>query len=76
MTEDIPDSYKKANLRITIQTAINKVKYKANNQVDLQVPPPMSLPIIRTPSFASPVSKSLTFRESFPQSHSVASNTF
>ena len=76
MLKDIPQSYEKAYLRMTIQSEINKVKYKANNQVAFQVPSPMSPPIIRTPGFASPVSESFTFRGSLPQSHSVANNTF
>lgn len=76
MLEDIPESSEKANLRMTIQSEINKVKYKTNNQVALQVPSPMSLPIIRKVSFASPVSESFTFRGSVPRSYSVTSNTF
>ena len=76
MLKDIPQSYEKAYLRMTIQSEINKVKYKANNQVAFHVPSPMSPPIIRTPGFASPVSESFTFRGSLPQSHSVANNAF
>ena len=71
MLKDIPQSYEKAYLRMTIQSEINKVKYKANNQVAFQVPSPMSPPIIRTPGFASPVSESFTSRGSLHQSHSV-----
>ena len=40
--EDKPEYYEKANLRMTFQSEIKKVKYKANNQVALQVPSPMS----------------------------------
>ena len=76
MLEDISESYEKANLRMTIKSEINKVKYKANNQVALQIPSPMSPPVIRALSFVSPVSESFTFRGSFPQSHSAVSNTF
>ena len=56
MLEDISESYEKANLRMTIQSEINKVKYRANNQVALQIPSPMSPPVIRALRFVSPVS--------------------